>query len=387
MENSSSDVQDTNSELLENILKEPVQEIEIEDIPIGTVSEPASTATVVGTAAKKLEEKKAEEEEGRREFSQSVRITGKSLMQELEEDKEVFGDHIKEGKKICFSSFKILDKIGAGAFGQIFKVQLVDTGQIFAMKSISKDYLFKTKQLKYALNECKILKEVDNPFVIKMHYAFQTPKYLHFVIDFCEGGDLSMHITNKQIFEEGEAKFYIAELVLAIEYLHEKNIIYRDLKPDNVLLGNTIFTHSKHTTGRDGHVKLSDFGLAKQIYGQDPPAALSFCGSPAYLSPEMLFKKGANKALDVYGIGTILYELLVGLPPYYDDDMKTMYRNIAYGKLKVPRYVSIEARVVLKVLFCPIFLTVAAFIENLGTKPRETNHPGRAEKRGVFRWN
>ena len=100
----------------------------------------------------------------------------------------------------------------------------------------------------------------------------------------------------------------------------------------------------------DGHAKLSDFGLAKQIYGQQEPATLSFCGSPAYLSPEMLFKKAVDKALDIYGIGTILYELLVGIPPYYDDDMKTMYRNIAYGKLKVPRYVSMEARSLLKVL-------------------------------------
>lgn len=96
-------------------------------------------------------------------------------------------------------------------------------------------------------------------------------------------------------------------------------------------------------------MKLSDFGLAKQVYGGNPKAALSFCGSPAYLTPEMLLKKGANKSLDIYGIGTILYELLVGIPPYYDEDIDTMYENIAYGKLKVPKYVSLEARSTLKV--------------------------------------
>eukprot|EP00826_Nyctotherus_ovalis_P003268 TRINITY_DN10663_c0_g1_i2.p1 TRINITY_DN10663_c0_g1~~TRINITY_DN10663_c0_g1_i2.p1 ORF type:complete len:115 (-),score=40.05 TRINITY_DN10663_c0_g1_i2:282-626(-) len=101
---------------------------------------------------------------------------------------------------------------------------------------------------------------------------------------------------------------------------------------------------------RDGHIKLSDFGLAKQMYGQNPAPATTFCGSPAYLSPEMLLKKEAGKPLDVYGIGTILYELLTGLPPYYDYDIDTMYHNIAFGKLKVPRYVSLEARAVLKVL-------------------------------------
>jgi serine/threonine protein kinase len=141
---------------------------------------------------------------------------------------------------------------------------------------------------------------MKNQFIIKMHYAFQTPSY-------SEGGDLSMHIEERQIFDESETKFYIAELILAIEYLHSNNIIYHDLKPENILLG------------KDGHIKLSDFGLAKQMYGQDPSPALTFCGNSAYLSPEMLLKKGANKPLDVHGIGTILYELLVGFAPYYDE--------------------------------------------------------------------
>ena len=100
---------------------------------------------------------------------------------------------------------------------------------------------------------------------------------------------------------------------------------------------------------KDGHIKLSDFGLAKQIYGQNPTPTKTFCGSPAYLSPEMLLKKESSKPLDVYGIGVILYESLIGIPPYYDYDINTMYHNIAYGKLKVPRYVSLEARNILKV--------------------------------------
>ena len=167
----------------------------------------------------------------------NARVNTQTLMKALEEDKEIFSDN-KESDAICFSSFNILEKIGSGAFGQVFKVKLKSTGAFYAMKTISKEYLVHTKQLRYAQNECKILKMMDHSFIIKMHYAFQTPKHLYFILDYCEGGDLSIHIANKQIFEETEAKFYIAELILAIQYLHSMNIIYRDLKPENILLCN-----------------------------------------------------------------------------------------------------------------------------------------------------
>eukprot|EP00826_Nyctotherus_ovalis_P063353 TRINITY_DN9287_c0_g1_i2.p1 TRINITY_DN9287_c0_g1~~TRINITY_DN9287_c0_g1_i2.p1 ORF type:complete len:172 (-),score=41.79 TRINITY_DN9287_c0_g1_i2:184-675(-) len=122
--------------------------------------------------------------------------------------------------------------------------------------------------------------------------------------------------------------------------------------------------------GKDGHVKLSDFGLAKQVCEKTPTPTLSFCGSPAYLSPEMLLKKGGNKALDIYGIGTILYEMLTGLPPYYDNDITTMYQNIAYGKLRIPRYISLEARALLKVSY------LKKGVEIIGEKSREANNHG-----------
>ena len=324
-------MKETNSELLANILKEEQAIVEIDD------QEKQNKAKVVAIEDDKEESKEETDLMKRRE-------TSRSLMKALEEDGEIFRND-KDEENIGYSSFTVLEKIGEGGFGQVFKVKLNKTNEIFAMKSISKNYLLKTKQLRYAQNECKILREMNHPFVIKMHYAFQTPQYLYFVLDYCEGGDLSIHIANKQVFEEYEAKFYVAELILAIEYLHSKDIIYRDLKPENVLLCN-IYTN---LIAKDGHLKLSDFGLAKQVYGNGLTAALSFCGSPAYLTPEMLLKKGVSKPLDIYGIGTILYELLVGIPPYYDEDIETMYENIAYGKLKVPKYVSIEARSTLKV--------------------------------------
>jgi len=132
----------------------------------------------------------------------------------------------------------------------------------------------KNNHLKYAISECNILKQSNHPYVLKMHYSFQTPKYLYMILDLCTGGDLAYHLTKREIFDENESKFFIAEVILAIEYLHSLDIIYRDLKPENILIDT------------EGHVKLADFGLAKE--GIKNNNARSFCGSPAYLAPEML---------------------------------------------------------------------------------------------------
>eukprot|EP00826_Nyctotherus_ovalis_P058691 TRINITY_DN8092_c0_g1_i2.p1 TRINITY_DN8092_c0_g1~~TRINITY_DN8092_c0_g1_i2.p1 ORF type:complete len:300 (+),score=77.01 TRINITY_DN8092_c0_g1_i2:1647-2546(+) len=225
-------MKDTSSELLETILKEEQATVEIED-------QPKNKASKMSVHEENKEEAKTEIDivEGRG--------SSRSLMRALEEDKEIFRDNEEEVTN--YSSFTVLEKIGEGGFGQVFKVKLNKTNEIFAMKSISKSYLLKTKQLKYAQNECKILREMNNPFVIKMHYAFQTPQHLYFVLDYCEGGDLSIHIAKKEMFEEYEAKFYLAELILAIEYLHAKDIIYRDLKPENVLLCTG--THNFYSKG------------------------------------------------------------------------------------------------------------------------------------------
>lgn len=150
-------------------------------------------------------------------------------------------------------------------------------------------------------------------------------------MDFCNGGDISSHLAYKRRFTEEESVFYIAELVLAIQHIHEKDVVYRDLKPENILIAG------------DGHIKLADFGLSKDNVS-DSTKTKSFCGTPAYLSPEMLNNKGASKASDLYGIGAVLYEMLTGDPPYYNDDIPIMYKKIKEGNLTYPSYVSQKAR-------------------------------------------
>ena len=254
------------------------------------------------------------------------------------EKKDIPIDKNKENKnekdKINYKSFELLELIGGGSFGKVFKVRLKSTNEIFAMKVLNKSYLLKKKLLRYAITECNILKESNSPFILKLHYAFQTPDNLYMILDYCSIGDLSYQI-QLNLFEEDEAKFYIAELILAIEYLHKHDIIYRDLKPENILIDS------------DGHIKLADFGLAKENVRTDTPNK-TFCGSPQYLSPEMLSKQGTTKASDIYGIGAILYELISGNPPFYTQDQNLMLQNISENKLEFQEFFSEEIKDLLK---------------------------------------
>ena len=232
---------------------------------------------------------------------------------------------------IHFNCFTIMDEIGNGSFGTVYKVKKNVTGEIFAMKSLSKPVLQKHKQLKYAISECKIMRQLNHPFVVHLHYAFQTSKYLYLVLELCPNGDLYGLIEKKGKVEEHISRFYIAEVILALEYLHDMDIIYRDLKPANVLID------------RFGHAKLADFGLAKENIDKGN-LAMTMAGSPAYLPPEIILNKGASKASDIYGIGPLLFELLTGTTPYYCDNIDSLFQNIKTAKLIFPHYISNNAK-------------------------------------------
>ena len=253
----------------------------------------------------------------------------------MEKDVKLF-ENITLSKGITFQSFEIIECLGAGTFGKVFKVRCKFNGEIYAMKAINKNYLIRNQQMRYAVTECNVLKQANSPFIITLHYAFQTPENLYMIIDYCPGGDLNYHII-QNLFDEDEAKFFIAELVLGIEHLHSLDIIYRDLKPENILIAI------------DGHIKLADFGLAKEGI-DDFQTSKSFCGSPAYLAPEMLNRRGVGKSADIYGIGAVLYEMVSGSPPFYANDMKTMYNNINRNNLMFHDYFSEELKDLLKQL-------------------------------------
>ena len=241
-------------------------------------------------------------------------------------------------KGIKFEDYNILNILGTGSFGRVFKVTLKDdpSNRVFAMKVVNKNLLLRKKQLKYAVGECTVLKKCDCPFIVKLYYSFQTLENLYMVEEYCPGGDLSYHL-KINLFEEEEAKFYIAELILAIEHLHNLNIIYRDLKPENILIGE------------DNHIILADFGLAKEgIEGNS--LSQSFCGSPAYLPPETLNLKGVGKSGDLYGIGAVLYEMISGTPPFFSNEIAVLFNKIKNCQLVLHQYFSEDLKDLLRKL-------------------------------------
>ena len=195
-----------------------------------------------------------------------------------------------------------------------------------------------------------------------MYLPIKTQDYLYFVLDYCPGGDLGGLVVQKGPLPESSARFYIAELVLAVEHLHQLDIMYRDLKPENVLIGSPCLLTSltQLLSASDGHIKLTDFGLSKENM-KTGMTSQSFCGSPAYLSPELLIERSklvpfyathsleAGKSADIYGIGAVLYELLVGTPPLFDEDVSTMFKSISTTAPHIPEQLSEDAKNLLKV--------------------------------------
>lgn len=206
-----------------------------------------------------------------------------------------------------------------------------ERGQLFAMKILRKTHLVKRRQIERTRTERKVLSVVNHPFIMKLHYAFQSDDKLYLVLDYCPGGELFFHLSRFRRFPERVARFYAAELLLAIGHLHKRGIIYRDLKPENVLLD------------ADGHVKLGDFGLAKAGVKHPYEGAMSMCGTPEYMAPEVLAQAGHGFCVDYWGLGMLTYEMMTGLPPWYTTDRSKLFRRLKSAPLEVPSYFSAAA--------------------------------------------
>lgn len=252
-----------------------------------------------------------------------------------------------ENAKAKPSDFEFHKVIGKGSFGKVLLARHKTEKTVHAVKVLNKVAIMKRNEARHIMSERNVLlKNIKHPFLVSLRYSFQTNDKLYFVLDYVNGGELFFHLQKERHFSEPRAKFYAAEIASAIAYLHSQNIIYRDLKPENLLLDC------------DGHIKLTDFGLCKENIGDasgkrnDPDAPMksttsTFCGTPEYLAPEVLRKQPYTKAVDWWCLGAVLYEMLFGLPPFYSRDTAKMYDAILHEPLRIRNSVSKPAQYLL----------------------------------------
>ncbi|KAH9627683.1 hypothetical protein HF086_016837 [Spodoptera exigua] len=260
---------------------------------------------------------------------------------DISEEREVeIQDVVKEGhEKADPSQFELLKVLGEGSFGKVFLVRKVtgaDAGTLYAMKVLKKATL-KVRDRERTKMERNILVEMGHPFIVKLHYAFQTAGKLYLILDFLRGGDLFSRLSKEVMFTEEDVKFYLAELALALEHVHKLGIIYRDLKPENILLD------------ADGHIALTDFGLSKLPPTSDK--AYSFCGTVEYMAPEVVNRRGHTFAADWWSFGVLMFEMLTGNLPFHGSTRHETMTQILKAKLGMPSNLSEEAQSLLRALF------------------------------------
>ena len=263
--------------------------------------------------------------------------------------------------KLTYNDFQPIKLLGRGSFGEVILVRLKSTKKVYAMKILDKKILKMKKQQNHTKTERDLMVKINSPFIVNIKSAFQDDTNLYLVSEFMQGGDMFFHMHDGQIviFSHDKTRFYILELVLALESLHKNNMVYRDLKPENILLDSK------------GHVKLTDFGLSKILEDEDDKA-FTLCGTPQYLAPEVLLKKGYDKMVDWWSLGCVMYEMLMGRLPFAIK-RGTINLKIYEKKIDFPRKISNEARDLIEK-----FLVVNP-TERLGYGPNGTddikNHP------------
>ncbi|OWF47178.1 protein kinase DC2-like [Mizuhopecten yessoensis] len=232
------------------------------------------------------------------------------------------------------NSYDILTTIGTGTFGRVVLCRHKENKDYYALKVMKITEVIRLKQIEHVKNEKEILASVTHPFIVNMTWAYHDDRFLYMVLEYVPGGELFSYLRNHGRFNNDKSNFYACEIVSALDYLHSKLIVYRDLKPENLLLD------------KEGHLKITDFGFAKKLEDR----TWTLCGTPEYLAPEIIQSKGHNKAVDWWSLGILIYEMLVGFPPFFDDNPFSIYEKILEGKIEWPRHLDPVAKDLVKKL-------------------------------------
>nr|QBC41002.1 Akt [Chrysopa pallens] len=234
-------------------------------------------------------------------------------------------------RKVTLENFEYLKVLGKGTFGKVILCREKLTGRLYAIKILKKGVIMEKDEVEHTRTENRVLRTTNHPFLISLKYSFQTNDRLCFVMEYVNGGELFFHLSRERVFSEDRTRFYGAEIVSALGYLHSLKIIYRDLKLENLLLD------------KDGHIKIADFGLCKEdiTYGR---TTKTFCGTPEYLAPEVLDDNDYGSAVDWWGVGVVMYEMMCGRLPFYNRDHDKLFTLILMEEVKFPRTLSADAR-------------------------------------------
>ncbi|XP_030761575.1 putative protein kinase C delta type homolog isoform X5 [Sitophilus oryzae] len=238
-------------------------------------------------------------------------------------------------RKYCVDDFNFLKVLGKGSFGKVLLAELKGTEYYYAVKCLKKDVVLEDDDVECTLIERKVLAlGTKHPYLCHLLCTFQTESHLFFVMEYLNGGDLMFHIQAERRFSEARARFYGAEIVSGLKFLHNKGIVYRDLKLDNILLDF------------DGHVRIADFGMCKLQIFLDRMAD-TFCGTPDYMAPEIIKGQHYNQCVDWWSFGVLLYEMLLGQSPFSGCDEDELFWSICNEKPVIPRFLSADANSVL----------------------------------------
>lgn len=233
--------------------------------------------------------------------------------------------------------FRPISVLGRGHFGKVLLTQYRKTNEYFAIKALKKGDIIARDEVESLMSEKRIFEVINSmrhPFLVNLFACFQTAEHVCFVMEYACGGDLMMHI-HSDVFSEPRTVFYSGCVVLGLQYLHENKIVYRDLKLDNLLLDS------------EGYLKIADFGLCKEGMGFGDRTS-TFCGTPEFLAPEVLTETSYTRAVDWWGLGVLIYEMLVGESPFPGDDEEEVFDSIVNEEVRYPRFLSTEAIAIMR---------------------------------------
>eukprot|EP00127_Corallochytrium_limacisporum_P006634 Clim_evm13s232 gene=Clim_evmTU13s232 len=252
-----------------------------------------------------------------------------SVLKRREEFEDRFFNMTLSDKQESIENWDLVRTLGTGSFGRVMLARRPENkASYFALKILRKDRVVKTKQVEHTLSEKSMLAAVQHPFIIQYFTCWQDTRNLYIVLEYVNGGELFTHLHRQGRFNSKTAAFYVGQVVLAFEYLHSLDIVYRDLKPENLLLDSS------------GYLRVVDFGFAKRVTNR----TWTLCGTPEYLAPEIILSKGYGTAVDWWAVGILTYELMCGGAPFVDQNPLGIYEKILKGKIRYPSFMDDEAK-------------------------------------------